>query len=111
MAITEQQLVEHLAAGPDAVEEARTCLAVANAVLAEYLKGLMDDAQVPSVILDEATLLVAADEFHRRRAPNGVLNQQFAGEDGLQAVPVRISRDPLSAAYPLLAPYMDVVIA
>lgn len=58
---------------------------------------------VPASVLDRATREVCSDLFTRRQAPHGVVNAQFAGGDGPGATPVRINRDPLAGAYPLLA--------
>jgi hypothetical protein len=65
--------------------------------------GLEDYAgPVPERVLDRATREVASDLFARRNAPNGIVNQQFAGADGPSSGPARIHRDPLTPAYPLL---------
>lgn len=57
---------------------------------------------VSLVVLDRATREVCSDLFARRNAPNGIINQQFAGADGPISGPARIHRDPLTPAYPLL---------
>lgn len=59
---------------------------------------------IPEVIRDEAVLTAAADQFHRRKAPNGVLNQVYEADGG--AVPVRISRDPFASIKALLQPWV-----
>lgn len=63
-------------------------------------------AEVPTVIFDRAVLEVGSELFHRKNAPNGVA--QFNTFD---AAPIRVARDPMVAAYPLLAPYLGPVIA
>ena len=60
---------------------------------------------LPSVIADQAVLVVAAEIFHQRKAPNGVLNQAFSGPDG-GSFPVRIGADPMRPAYPLLSAWV-----
>ena len=115
MATTADDVRDLVGASPSDNDELTKCLALAIVWVDKYLEDRMTDddgekVTVPPVVYDEAVLLVAADEFSRRHAPNGVLNQQYAAEDGVQAVPVRISRDPLSAAYAPLAPWMDVVV-
>lgn len=55
----------------------------------------------PADIVDRATLEVGSELYHRRNAPNGVA--QFASYDG---APVRVARDPMVAARPLLAPWV-----
>ena len=58
---------------------------------------------VPATVLDRATREVCSDLFARRNAPNGIVNAQFASGDGPGASAVRINRDPLTPAYPLLS--------
>lgn len=60
---------------------------------------------VPESVSDLAKLGVGSELFHRRQAPNGVA--QFANGDGN---PVRIARDPMVAAWPLLRPYVGLGI-
>ena len=75
------------------------CLLEAQALVAKYV-GV---AAVPAPILDRAHLEVAADLFNRRNAPNGIVNQQFAMADGgVGGQAVRVTRDPMKAAYGLL---------
>lgn len=56
------------------------------------------ESYVPGEILHRATLEVGAELFHRRQAPGGIT--QFATVDG--TAPVRMARDPMAGAYPLL---------
>lgn len=77
---------------------AASCWAQAEALVAQHI----GDADVPAPISDRAALEVAAELFHRRQAPNGI--SQFATPDGGGAV--RVARDPMVAAYPLLAPFV-----
>jgi len=65
------------------------------------IAGFVGTADVPAEVLQRATLEVGAELFHRRATKNGVA--QFATPD---AAPVRIARDPMVAAYPLLAPFV-----
>lgn len=58
---------------------------------------------VPVEILDRATCQVAADLYDRRKAPNGIVNTQFVGGDAAGSGPARLNRDPMTAAYALLA--------
>lgn len=57
---------------------------------------------IPVEILKRAILEVGAELYHRRTAPSGIRN--FATEFG--GSPVRLARDPMVAAYPILAPYV-----
>jgi hypothetical protein len=58
-------------------------------------------AVVPEVILTRAVIEVASELYHRKNAPNGI--SQFATPEGN---PIRVARDPMVAARPLLAPYV-----
>lgn len=65
-------------------------------------------AEVPPDVIDRATLLVTVEQINQDKAPNGVLNQVFdvgVGDD--TSTPVRIGRDPMKPAYPVLAPWVN----
>lgn len=79
------------------------CLAEAGALIGRFV----GEVAVPSVVEDRAVLEVASELFHRRQAPNGIA--QFATIDG--ASPIRVARDPMVAAYPMLAPWTGMGIA
>lgn len=75
--------------------------------LAEYVSALADGVTIPELSYDEAVLACACEIFNLRRAPNGVLNQQYdIGDGGTTAVPVRVSGDPLRPVRPLLSPWI-----
>ena len=74
------------------------CLAVAVALVDNFV----GDALVPAEPLELAYTIVAADLFNRRKAPNGIVNQQFIGADGVTTGGMRIARDPLAGVYGLL---------
>lgn len=80
------------------------CLAFGRSVVETFTKRV-PDGKIPAEILDEAILTAAADQFQRRKAPNGVLNQVYDSGDGI--VPVRISRDPFDSIRPLLSPWVS----
>jgi hypothetical protein len=74
-------------------------LAVARELVDEYTKA----ATVPPKVIDRAVFLVTVEQLTQDKAPNGVLNQSFVTDDGDSgSTPVRISRDPLKPAYPVL---------
>jgi hypothetical protein len=81
----------------------QSILDAASALLTEYV----GDAEIGDAILDRAQLLVAAEMFHHDKAPNGIVNQQYDTADGTGVTPIRIGRDPLAPAYPLLAPFVS----
>lgn len=62
--------------------------------------------QVPAEIHALAIKGVASELFHRQAAPNGI--SQFADGSGN---PVRVARDPMTAAYPILRPFVGLGIA
>ncbi|NYD43936.1 hypothetical protein [Nocardioides panaciterrulae] len=78
------------------------CVSVANELLKQYA-GATYLTDLPTVIAEKAWLAVAVELFNQRRAPNGVLTQQFSTPDGGASVPVRIGADPLRPAYGLLS--------
>jgi hypothetical protein len=74
------------------------CLTSGQKLVSNYIGSAQN---VPSEIADQATLIVSSELFHRRSAPNGIA--QFASMDGQ---PVRMGKDPMTAAYPLLLPFV-----
>jgi len=56
---------------------------------------------VPASVLNLAYIQVGSELFNRRKAPNGIA--QFSALDGSA---IRVARDPMVAAYPLLRPFM-----
>lgn len=74
----------------------------------ELVSKHVGTATVPAVIIDRAVLEVGADLFYRRAARNGIVS--FG--NGVEAASViRINRDPMTQAYPLLAPYLGLGFA
>lgn len=69
---------------------------------AELVNTYVGTSSVPAPVLQRAALDVASELFHRRNAPGGVM-QQFTD---VGAAPVRMARDPMLGAYPILAPYV-----
>lgn len=57
-------------------------------------------AALPDEIGQQAVVEAGAAVYYRRTARNGI-----ATFGGAEVVPMRISKDPLSTVYPLLAPY------
>lgn len=87
-------------------------LATADALVSEYIYAHEDyylykepapveihpTSGVPQAVKDRAVLEVAAELYHRKNTKNGIA--QFAVPD--MASPIRIARDPMVAAYPIL---------
>lgn len=78
------------------------CWDEATALVNQYV----GDETIPVAVLDRAFLEVGSELYHRRQAPNGIA--QFASMDGS---PVRVARDPMVGAYPILNRFMVVGIA
>jgi hypothetical protein len=102
MAVTAAELRAHAkvseTTAPDSV--LNQCIATAG----EQLKTYVGTNVVPAATMARAELLVANECLQQNLAPNGVLNQSYDQGDG--SVPLRIGRDPLSPAYPLLSQYV-----
>ena len=69
--------------------------------------AVVGTATVNADILQRAKIECGSELFHRRSAPNGIA--QFATLDGGSAV--RINRDPMTPAYPLLTPSVGLGLA
>lgn len=88
------------AAGDGYVEDAAD---EAAAMVANHTKPGNVRGPVPASVLARAELEVGAELFHRRTSRNGVVGLD-GGPDNF--APLRIARDPMKAAYDILAPYM-----
>lgn len=89
---------------PELVTFAAACHEEAS----ELVERHIGTATVPEAIMARAVLEVGADLFYRRAARNGVVN--FG--NGVEAASVvRINRDPMTQAYPLLSPYVGLGFA
>lgn len=97
MALTDGQLATYVQAGSADAAFVTSCLLEATTMVERRIAG----RTVPVEIVDRATLEVGADLYYRRRTRNGVAD--FEGDD---MQPFRVSRDPMVAAYPILAPYV-----
>lgn len=62
---------------------------------------------VPETVVDRARVEVGQELYSRRAAPNGIA--QYATFEGASAI--RVARDPMVGAYPLLQPYVGQGIA
>ena len=77
----------------------QACYGTATTLVTDYIGSDL----VPVDVFDRAVLMVGSELYHQRNAPNGVA--QFASYDGS---PIRVARDPMVAAYPLLNRYKVV---
>lgn len=79
------------------------CWDQASALVTAYIGAITPVVAIPAIIVDRSTLEVGSELYHRRNAPNGVA--QFSTFDG-QAI--RVARDPMVGAYPLLQRYLGL---
>lgn len=79
-----------------------SCLEAGNAQVGNYIG---DINTVPNEIHRQAIFICASELYHRRSAPNGIA--QFASMDGS---PIRVGKDPMTAVYPLLLPYVNYAV-
>lgn len=109
---------------PTTVAELRTETGAGSTVSEPYLTKILAQAAdrvnryisvlepdvivtIPETVFDEAVLACACEIFNIRRAPNGVLNQQYdVGDGSTTSVPVRISGDPMRPVRPLLSEWI-----
>jgi hypothetical protein len=92
------------AVGADDLAFVQQCAAEATELVTGLIGGSADDPNpfaVPQAIVARAVLEVGADLYFRRASRNGIV--PFDGDD---PQPMRINRDPLVAAYPILRPYL-----
>ena len=81
------------------------CATEAVDIVEHYTAGTRG---IPESVLIRAAIEVAADLYHRRTARNGIAGFE---DSELGAAPMRINRDPLAAARPILAPFLGPAIA
>ncbi|MDU5025364.1 MAG: hypothetical protein E6261_04610 [Cutibacterium avidum] len=102
--ITAHNLADYLGSPSLPDQDAGPVIDAATQLVNQTLGGNLDD--VPASILSQAEVIVAAELWRRRDAPGGVVNAW-----GDAATPVRLARDPITPALPLLRPWMAPVIA
>lgn len=102
--ITAHALADYLGSPSLPDQDADTVIDAAAQLVDKTLGENIDD--VPGSIRSQAEVIVAAELWRRRDAPGGVVNAW-----GDTATPVRLARDPITPALPLLRPWMDPAIA
>jgi hypothetical protein len=86
----------------DDVDYATECNTEAT-VFVENFIGADNPYGVPDEAKARAILEVGADLFYRKNSRNGIVSY----ESGMPAPePVRLQRDPMTAAYPILRPFL-----
>jgi len=79
-----------------------TCFDNASSMVTVYI----GETEVPENIFTRAVLEVGSELYHRRSAPNGIA--QFSTFDG---APIRVARDPMVGAYPILNRFVGLGVA
>lgn len=97
MAVTVEEFRAYIGTDEDStfVDE---CLTAGHALVTRFVGAVTG---IPTTVHDNAVLIASSELFYRRQSPQGVT--QFATMDGTA---VRAARDPLTAVYPLLQPYV-----
>lgn len=104
MAVTTTDLQAYIGGSPADAVLLGDCLLQARELVDKYV----GESPVPETILDRSYINVGAELFHARNAKNGIANAQFALADGgMGGQAVRIGRDPMRAATPLLRPWVS----
>lgn len=67
----------------------------------DLVGAFVGEVEVPEAAMKRACLEVGSELYHRRSAPGGI--SQFASPDG---TPMRVARDPMVGAYPILRHYL-----
>jgi len=95
MAIVATDLANFVGAGSEDTAFVTSCLSTAKDLVDDFV----GDSEVPTSILERCYLAVGSELFHVRNAPNAI--SQYSGDS-----PIRIARDPMVAARPLLQQYV-----
>lgn len=105
--MTPEQIAARLApfVGANQADSYITSCATEAVELVTHHVGKCD---VPGSVLERAALEVGADLYHRRTARNGIAGFE---DTEVGTSPIRINRDPLTPARPILAPWLGVPIA
>jgi len=98
-----EELEEYVGASAADSTLLEQCSDTAQALVSAYI----GEHEIPTPILHRAAMEVAAELFHRRNAPGGI--RQAPTLEG--SAPVRMARDPMLAAYPLLDRFLPKGIA
>lgn len=99
-------LESYVGADPSDSAYVEQCWGEALSLVSAYVGTITPVATIPTEILDRAALEVGSELYHRRQAPNGVA--QFSTFDGS---PIRVARDPMVGAYPILQRYIGLGVA
>ena len=112
--VTAEQLAEYVQTDATHEQEFLTeCLAEAGELIAVHcgltsIEAVVAGEKIPAATLARAVKETAADLYSRRRARNGIVE---IGGDGITPDVVRINRDPMVAARPILRPFLGPGIA
>lgn len=99
-------LENYVGADPSDIAYVEQCYGEALSLVTAYVGTIDPVTAIPDEVLERAYLEVGSELYHRRQAPNGVA--QFSTFDG---APIRVARDPMVGAYPLLQRYLGLGMA
>lgn len=97
-----QDLIDYVGASDLDAAYVESCYLEATELVSQFV----GEVAVPSTVLERAYLEVGSELYHRRSAPNGIA--QFGALDG---APIRVARDPMVGAIPLLQRFTGLGIA
>lgn len=86
-------------------QHAQQCAEEAQLLVARAV-GEGNPHKVPAEIVSRCVLEVGADLYYRKRTRHGI-----ASFDGIDAAPIRIARDPMSAARAILRNWIPIGMA
>lgn len=99
---TWESLKDYVGASDADTEFVQRCWIEAVSLVSKHVGA----AVVPNEVKVRAVLEVGSELFHRRNAPNGIA--QFSAIDGSA---IRVARDPMIGAYPILSRFVGAPIA
>lgn len=97
-----QQLANYVGASNDDSSYVEQCWTEAVTMVAQFVGA----RAVPEEIIIRSAIEVGSELYHRRNAPNGIA--QFSTIDGSA---IRVARDPMIGAYPILSRFVGPGIA
>lgn len=104
--LTAADLARYVGAADSDTAFVEACLEAADELVSGFLGSAAAVEAVPAPVLRAAVQEVGADLFHRRKTRNGVAS--FNGDGDVLAL--RVNRDALTAAVPLLRPWTTAPI-
>lgn len=101
MAVTAADLAAFIGTSDQDTPMVEAALAAATVIVDDVFEQAY--REVPEVVRDRVVTEVGAEMYRRKDSPSG--SSQYAQYDG-GAAPVRAPRDPLTAVWPIIRPYV-----